>query len=122
MAYGLADALDRHLGPGASASRRSEHALSDADQLRGLVDGTLRRVHDYGAFDLEFVEQPVRGPDLAGMAFVRERTSIPIMTDESVWDSVDAIAVVRTEAADLVNIYVMEAGGLREARQALAVC
>ena len=39
VAYALADALDRHLGPGASASRRSEHALSDADKLRGLVDG-----------------------------------------------------------------------------------
>jgi ubiquinone/menaquinone biosynthesis C-methylase UbiE len=38
-AHALADALDRHLGPGASASRRSEHVLADADELRGLVDG-----------------------------------------------------------------------------------
>jgi len=38
-AHALADALDRHLGPRASASRRAEHALADADELRGLVDG-----------------------------------------------------------------------------------
>jgi L-alanine-DL-glutamate epimerase-like enolase superfamily enzyme len=82
----------------------------------------LRRVHDYEGLDVEFVEQPVRAADLAGMAFVRKRTTVPIMADESLWDSADALAVVRAEAADLANVYVMEAGGLREARQAFAVC
>jgi ubiquinone/menaquinone biosynthesis C-methylase UbiE len=38
-AYALANALDRHLGPGASVIKRSEHALADAEQLRGLVTG-----------------------------------------------------------------------------------
>jgi ubiquinone/menaquinone biosynthesis C-methylase UbiE len=33
----LADALDRHLGAGASKTKRSEHVLSDAEALRGLV-------------------------------------------------------------------------------------
>jgi len=33
----LADALDRHLGAGASKTKRSEHVLSDAGALRGLV-------------------------------------------------------------------------------------
>ena len=35
----LADALDRHLGPRASAPRRAEHALADTDKLRSLVEG-----------------------------------------------------------------------------------
>jgi muconate cycloisomerase len=82
----------------------------------------LRRVREYEPFRLEFVEQPVKGPDIAGMAFVRKRTSIPIMADESIWESADALAVVEAGAADLANIYVMEAGGLREARQAFGVC
>ena len=82
----------------------------------------LRRVRDYEGMRLEFVEQPVAGPDLIGMAFIRERTTVPIMADESLWDSADALAVVRAAAADLANVYVMEAGGLREARQAFAVC
>jgi ubiquinone/menaquinone biosynthesis C-methylase UbiE len=33
----LAEALDRHVGPGASVAKRTEHALADATQLRALV-------------------------------------------------------------------------------------
>jgi len=36
-ANALANALDRHLGPGASKTKRTEHALADADELRSLV-------------------------------------------------------------------------------------
>jgi hypothetical protein len=35
----LADALDRYLDPAASAVKRSEHSLYDADQLHELVAG-----------------------------------------------------------------------------------
>jgi SAM-dependent methyltransferase len=38
-ARALADALDRHLGPRASAPKRAEHALADAGELQGLVAG-----------------------------------------------------------------------------------
>jgi muconate cycloisomerase len=81
----------------------------------------LRRIRDFEPFDLEYVEQPLKGDDIEGMAFVRERAILPIMADESVWDSRDAIKVASKRAADLANIYVMEAGGLREARQGFAV-
>jgi ubiquinone/menaquinone biosynthesis C-methylase UbiE len=37
VALALAQALDRHLGPGASAVKRSEHVLADADELHQLV-------------------------------------------------------------------------------------
>lgn len=81
----------------------------------------VRRIRDLEAFDLEFVEQPLPGPDIDGMAFVREHSRLPIMADESLWDSRDALQIVKHDAADLGNIYVMEAGGLREGRQAFAV-
>lgn len=80
----------------------------------------VRQIRALERFELEFVEQPVKGPDLAGMAFVRERTTVPIMADESLWTSADAAALIRLGAADLGNVYVMEAGGLREGRQAFA--
>jgi ubiquinone/menaquinone biosynthesis C-methylase UbiE len=50
VALALAQALDQHLGPGASAVKRSEHALADADELHrlvadaGLIDVTLEPV------------------------------------------------------------------------------
>jgi ubiquinone/menaquinone biosynthesis C-methylase UbiE len=37
IAAALADALDRHLAPGASSVKRSEHALSDAGEVRRLM-------------------------------------------------------------------------------------
>jgi ubiquinone/menaquinone biosynthesis C-methylase UbiE len=37
VALALVQALDQHLGPGASAVKRSEHALADADELKRLV-------------------------------------------------------------------------------------
>lgn len=93
------------------------------DMNAGVVSPkeAVRRIRDFEAFRPEFVEQPVKGPDMTGMAFVREHAVVPIMADESVWDSRDALAVVTHGAADLANIYVMEAGGLREAGQAFAV-
>ena len=38
VALALADAFDRHLGIGASANKRSEHGLNDADELYRLAD------------------------------------------------------------------------------------
>ena len=81
----------------------------------------VRRIRDFESFGLEFVEQPLPAHDIRGMVFVREHSSLPIMADESLWDSRDALEIVKQGAADLANVYVMEAGGLREGRQAFAV-
>ena len=37
VAHALAEALDRHLGAGASDTKRAEHSLADAEALRALV-------------------------------------------------------------------------------------
>lgn len=37
--HALADALDRHVRPGASVAKRTEHALADKEELRALVSG-----------------------------------------------------------------------------------
>ena len=39
-AFALAQALDRHLGPDASVTKRAEHALADAELLRTLAGAT----------------------------------------------------------------------------------
>ncbi len=58
----------------------------------------------------ELFEQPVVKYDLQGMKFVKEHTSIPVAADESVFTSADAIEVVRTGCADLINIKLMKSG------------
>ena len=55
-------------------------------------------------------EQPVIKSDLAGMKFVKDHTSIPIGADESVFTSADAINIVRTGCADVINIKLMKSG------------
>ncbi len=35
--HALSDAVDRHLGPGASATKRTEHALADPGEVAGLL-------------------------------------------------------------------------------------
>jgi ubiquinone/menaquinone biosynthesis C-methylase UbiE len=37
--HALANALDRHVRPGASAAKRTEHALADSEEVRALVAG-----------------------------------------------------------------------------------
>lgn len=61
------------------------------------------------------IEQPCPPDDLDGLRWLREHVAAPIMADESVWSLADATRVLRAGAVDLVNIYVSEAGGLREA-------
>jgi len=61
---------------------------------------------------VEFCEQPVRDSDHDGMRAVRAQSPISIMADESLYGPADAIALIRAEACDSLNIKVMKAGGL----------
>ena len=80
---------------------------------------TLRRIEPFG---IELAEQPLVGSDLDGMAFIRERTDIPIMADESVWSPRTAMQVLQRQAADIVSVYVAESGGLFRAAQIFSMC
>jgi ubiquinone/menaquinone biosynthesis C-methylase UbiE len=53
----LADALDRHLGAGASQTKRSEHILSDKQELHELVTAA-----GFGKVAIETVTQTIRFP------------------------------------------------------------
>lgn len=55
-------------------------------------------------------EQPVIKTDLLGMKYVKDHTSVPIAADESVFTSADAINIVRTGCADVINIKIMKSG------------
>lgn len=55
-------------------------------------------------------EQPVVKHDLAGMKFVKDHTSVPVGADESVFTSADAINIVRSGCADVINIKLMKSG------------
>lgn len=78
----------------------------------------LGRLADCG---LELAEQPVPPGDNSKLAEVRRRTGVPIMADESLQTTADAISLLRSDACDVLNVKVTKLGGLHRAQQVAAI-
>ena len=74
----------------------------------------LNQMQEKG-LDIEFVEQPVKAHDIDGLKYVTERSYVLVLADESVFSPEDAVRIMQTGAADLVNIKLMKCGGLYNA-------
>ena len=66
-------------------------------------------------------EQPLGRHNLDGMRLLRLRSGLAVMADESLQTLHDAYQAARSEAADIWNVYVAEAGGLRAAAHIFAL-
>lgn len=84
-----------------------------------LVLGLSEKLYDLNVISLE---QPLSPRNFEGLRYLRGRSRVPIMVDESVWDPADALEVIRGGIADLMNVYVSEAGGLYSARLIADLC
>lgn len=80
----------------------------------------VRALEDAGV-GVQLVEQPVGRGDLLGLAHVRQYVETPVMADESVFDLDDLVALVRHDAADLVNVKIAKAGGITPALELAGV-
>jgi len=67
---------------------------------------------------IELVEQPVAAHDIAGLRYVRERSPLPVIADESCVTSLDIPRLIG--AVDGINIKLSKCGGLREALRMIA--
>jgi L-alanine-DL-glutamate epimerase-like enolase superfamily enzyme len=67
---------------------------------------------------VEYVEQPVAAHDVDGLRFVRERSALPVIADESCVVSTDIPRLVG--AVDGINLKLSKCGGLREALRIIA--
>jgi L-alanine-DL-glutamate epimerase-like enolase superfamily enzyme len=76
---------------------------------------TLRVIYAIEDCSVDAIEQPTPWWDIAGLASVRSRSSIPVMADESCFDEHDAGRIVNEKAADMINIKLMKCGGLFKA-------
>ena len=81
----------------------------------------LTRLEALASFNIHSVEQPLPADRIEDLAWLRQRSPMPIMVDESVWGPDDAARVIRAGAADIINVYVSEAGGLRNAARIFAM-
>jgi len=77
------------------------------------ADAAVKLLRELRRFDLEFCEQPVPAGHPEELRYVRERSPIPIFTDE---DSVTADDVPRLAGCvDGINVKLVKCGGMREA-------
>lgn len=72
-------------------------------------------INELSNYNIELIEQPVHYKDLEGLKFVTDRTTIPIMADESIFDSRDCFNLLSNRIVDLINIKLMKSGGITEA-------
>lgn len=98
-------APDKTLRVDANAAWTAKHALN---MIELLIE-----------HDVEFVEQPLPPHDLEGLRFVRERSPLPIIADESCIVASDIPKLVG--AVDGINIKLSKCGGLREALTMISV-
>ena len=78
----------------------------------------LRMIELLLDYDIEFVEQPLPAHDLEGLRFVRDRSPLPIVADESCLVASDVAKLAGV--VDGINIKLSKCGGLREALRMIA--
>lgn len=105
----LSDDIDRILAiregaPGCAVTLDANQGFSPCEAVYFLEELEKQDIRPL------LFEQPVVKHDLAGMKFVKEHTSVPIAADESVFTSYDALNIVRTGCADVINVKIMKSG------------
>jgi L-alanine-DL-glutamate epimerase-like enolase superfamily enzyme len=91
--------------------RVDANAAWTAKQALGMVDVLVE-------CGVEYVEQPLPAHDLDGLRFVRDRSALPVIADESCVVSTDIARLVGV--VDGINIKLSKCGGLREALRMIA--
>ncbi len=71
---------------------------------------------------IDFLEQPVKRFDIEGLRYIKNRTSTPIVADESMFSPKDAIKILETKSADMINIKLDKCGGISKALQIAEIC
>jgi|TARA_B110000263_G_scaffold107547_1_gene93980 muconate cycloisomerase len=67
--------------------------------------------------DLQLLEQPIPSWDYKGMAHIRKNISVPLMADESIWTTQDAIKLHDYEACDYLNLKIAKTCGLSKGKK-----
>jgi L-alanine-DL-glutamate epimerase-like enolase superfamily enzyme len=109
-----ATAIRDALGPGATIRVDANMGWRSRHEALAIIKALAPlRIHS--------VEQPLPADRIDDLAWLRDASPIPIMVDESVWGSDDAQRIIDARAADILNVYVAEAGGLRNAARIFAM-
>lgn len=102
---------------------RYDDALSiRIDYNQGLrAYDAIRTLRELEAFQLTFIEQPVKMHERAALAEITRAIDTPIMADESVFNPREAMAGVAMGLADIFALKIMKSGGIRRALEVAAI-
>ncbi len=92
------------------------HLRLDANEAWNLEEA-ITILSQCVPYNIQYVEQPLRAHDLAGMHTLRRAVPIPIAVDEALHSLESAQLVLDNEAADILVIKPQLAGGLRVGQQ-----
>jgi L-alanine-DL-glutamate epimerase-like enolase superfamily enzyme len=86
----------------------------DANQGWGLEEAkyVLEKIYP---LNIEHCEQPVDARDMYTLKLIHELSPVPIMADESLFDSNDAYTLISLNACSQFNIKLGKSGGIQEA-------
>lgn len=93
---------------------------ADANQAWDVTEA-IHIIHKLEKYGIEFMEQPVKAWDLEGLAEVRRSTNTYIMADESANSPMDVLNLAKKRAVDLISIYIVNPGGLMNAKKMAVV-
>ena len=93
--------------------------ISDPNANWSAVD-TIRVIRKMEKHPNIICEGPVR--NLEELAKVRRKVNMPIVADDDVFTSRDALKVLELDAADMINIKLQKCGGFYEALRIIAIC
>lgn len=79
----------------------------------------VQSINELTQYGVELIEQPTNADDIEGLKYIRERTTLPIIADESVKRASDIPKLV--EAVDGINIKLVKCGGILEALRMIHV-
>ena len=100
-------------GPGVSlrADANQGWSVPDAHEFIRGVQGSK----------LDFIEQPIAQWNLDGLAYLRSKSSIPIMADEGAITEHNVLEIIKRGAADLISVKVLKSGGIMRARRIISI-
>jgi muconate cycloisomerase len=104
----------------ASALEGRASLIVDANQAWDETTA-LRCLPILADIGVTLIEQPLPAWNIAGMARMRTRSTVPLMADECVFSTHDMLDVARAGAADVVSLKLVKHGGLLAMREVASV-
>ena len=99
-----------------------DDVLLRVDANQGWDPVTAKLIlQDLARFDIQYCEEPVARWNNAALRRLREKSAVPLMADESLFDHHDAFRLAGMGACDYFNIELAKSGGIHNALKINAV-